>query len=515
MLFVRQKIFGLLLQSLLSCLLLLVGCAPGITLPTTKLLPLIPGDPETRSTPFIAWFQDLSLQGYVEEEYSVTGLANIYGYVNDAAQSPEVEVIEADLPYTTRILIRRPEQPGRFNGTVFLEVLNATAGWDGDPIWQSNFKHMTREGSVWVGVSAKPVTVDFLRDGWGKTSLLVRNASRYQSMSMPQFGQVWDMLSQIGVLLKTPGSGDTPLSDFGVKRIIMVGYSQSADYLVTYANSFYALAMTAYGSSVIDGFFISAGRPRAKHVTGPTDFTPESLAAGDARNLILTDAPVFRFQTQTEVIGFGTFRVRQSEWDNPMMRFYEMAGGSHVDTQINAIGGQALVRDLGLPSSFCPTPLLPYNPIAIGYVQSALLAGLDRWIWTGVEPPPSRFMDLVFPGGLAEIVLDTHGNAVGGVRPPQTEVPLGTYLPSNEGPGFCSLFGGFEPFDDHTLRSLYGNHEAYVSQMTRAIDDSEQAGFLLSVDAATQRRDAAAQVLDDHLPFTEKASKTLPAIRPP
>ena len=484
----RKNASQFLFVGLLSCLLPAIGCASAVSLPTTQLLPVVPGNPETRSTPFIAWFQDLSLVGYVEEEYSVSGLANIYGYVDDGAQSPEVEVIETDTPYTTRILVRRPAEPGEFNGTVFLEVLNATAGWDGDPIWQSNFDYMTREGAVWVGVSTKPNTVTFLRDGWASWPLVTRNASRYQSMSMPHFGQVWDMLSQIGLLLKTPGSGDNPLADFDVARIIMVGYSQSAGYQVTYANSIHPNAMTPSGSPVIDGYYIATGGATAKHVTGPTDTTPESLPVGDMRNFILADAPALRFQTQTEVIGFGAYLVRQSESDNPMMRFYEMAGGSHVDAELNFVGGQALVRDLGLPPSFCPDPLIPYNPIIIGFVQSALMDGLDRWIAYGTEPPASRFMDL----DGAQIVLDVHGNAVGGVRPPQIEVPLGTYLPNNTGPGFCFLFGGFDPFDDDTLRSLYRNHGRYVNQMARAIKHSEQEGFLLSEDAATQRRNAAA-----------------------
>jgi hypothetical protein len=444
------------------------------------------------SNGLLTWFQDLTEVGYVEEEYSVSGLANIYGYVNDAGQSPDVEVIEADVPYTTRILVRRPAAPARFNGTVIYEIMNATAGWDGDPIWQSNFEYMTREGAVWVGMSTKPVVVDFLRDGWAAWPLVTRNASRYQSMSMPHFGQVWDMLNQTGLLLKTPASPDNPLADFDVERIIMVGYSQSAGYQVTHANSFHSMATTPWGLPIIDGYFISAGGATAKHVTGPTETTPESLPFGDARNMLLSDAPSFRFQTQTEVVGFGAFAVRQSESDNPMMRFYEMAGGSHVDADINVIGGQALVRDLGLPPSFCPTPAVPYNPIIIGFVQSALLDELAQWVSYGTEPPASRFMDLSFPGGVPTIALDANGNAIGGVRPPQIDVPLGSYLPNNSGPGFCFLFGGFDPFDDDTLNSLYRNHGSYVSQLVRAIKHSEQEGFLLREDAATQRMDAAA-----------------------
>ncbi len=488
----RLKIPQLIFLGLLSCLLPAIGCASAVSLPTTQLLPVIPGEPETRSTPFIAWFMDLSLDGYVEEEYAVSGMANIYGYVDDAAQSPEVEVIDAEVPYTTRILVRRPVDPKRFNGTVIYEILNATAGWDGDPIWQSNFDYITRSGAVYVGMSTKPVTVDFLRDGWAAWFLNTRNADRYADMSMPHFGQVWDMLNQTGLLLKTPTSAGNPLADLDVERIIMVGYSQSAAYQVTHANSFYSDALTPDGKPIIDGYFISAGGDNAKHVTGPTDTTPESLPNEDARNKLLGSAPTFRFQTQTEVIGFNAYVVRQSEQDNPALRFYEMAGGSHVDAAINVIGGQALVRDLGLPPSFCPAPLLPYNPILIGYVQSALLEGLGQWISYGTTPPASHFVDLIFPGGVAEISLDAHGNAIGGVRPPQIDVPLGTYIPNNSGPGFCFLFGGFDPFDDATLNSLYRNHGQYVNQMTRAIKQSERDGFLLREDAATQRRNAAA-----------------------
>jgi hypothetical protein len=207
----KHKIPQFIFLALFSALLPVTACVAAVSLPTTQLLPVIPGDPETRSTPFIAWFMDLSLDGYLEEEYAVSGLANIYGYVDDAAQSPEVEVVEADVPYTTRILVRRPADAKRFNGTVIYEIFNATAGWDGDPIWQSNFDYITRSGAIWVGMSTKPNTVEFLRVGW-EAWFNDRNADRYQNMSMPHFGQVWDMLSQTGLLFKTPGSADNPKS---------------------------------------------------------------------------------------------------------------------------------------------------------------------------------------------------------------------------------------------------------------------------------------------------------------
>ena len=90
------------------------GHAAAAPLPTTQLLPVVSGDEETRSTPFIAWFKDLSVHGYIEEEFVVSGAANIYSYVNDANQ-PDVEVLKADVPYVTRMLVRRPEDPAKLD----------------------------------------------------------------------------------------------------------------------------------------------------------------------------------------------------------------------------------------------------------------------------------------------------------------------------------------------------------------------------------------------------------------
>jgi len=484
------------------CVVLIDGNTAVAELPSTQVLPVVPGDEATRSTPFIAWFQDLTEQGYVEEEYTVSGAADIYAYVDDIAQRPDVEVLTPDVPYVTRMLVRRPagcrghkrhwrhSKCRKFNGTVYVEVLNATAGWDGDPIWQSTHEYMIREGAAWVGLTTKPVTVNFLRDSWGQPPWPPRNASRYADLSMPEFGQVWDMLSQIGALLKTPDSADNPLAGFDVQRLVMVGYSQSAAYQVTYANSFHNSIQTAHGLPIYDGYYISAGGASAKHVTGPTSTTPESLPRGDERNLTRVDAPVIRFQTQTEVVNFPSYPVRQLEKDYPLLRFYEMAGGSHVDANLNAVGGQALVRDLGLPPSFCPAPAIPYNPIRIGYVQSAVMEALERWITRGIMPPASRFMELTMEAAETVLARDADGNAVGGVRPPRLQAPLGRYVESNTGPGFCGLFGGFEPFDDARLAELYPKRFSFFLQFNRAISRSQREGFLLRQDARALRKEA-------------------------
>src|SRR3954468_11661106 len=56
--------------------------------------------------------EDLSKVGYVEDEYLVSGKANVYTW---PAPGPAV-VRTPDAPYTTRILVRRPAKASRFSG---------------------------------------------------------------------------------------------------------------------------------------------------------------------------------------------------------------------------------------------------------------------------------------------------------------------------------------------------------------------------------------------------------------
>ena len=470
--------------------LLFAAATHAVDLPTTQLLEVVPGTPETRSTPFIAWDEDLSQDGYVEEEYLVSGFANVYEYTDDAARSSEVQVRDPDVPYTTRILVRRPESRRDFNGTVYLEVLNPTAGWDGDPIWQNTYEQILRSGSAYVGVTSKPVALNFLRDGWGSTpGFAERNNERYAGLEMPFFGQVWDILSEVGALLKTRRDPHNPLRGFKVKRIILVGYSQSVAYQVTYANSFHDIARMRNGKPVMDGYYLAAGGARGKNVNRPTP-EQESLPAGDPRNLVVVDAPVVRFQTETEIVNFPSYTVRQTEPEYPRVRTYEMAGGSHVDQVTNDLGGIALARDLGLPNfgAFCD---LTINPIRIGFVQSALLKVTDDWVRRKRKPPPSRLMDLATAeDGSVSVVTDADGNAVGGQRPPRIEVPLGTYLPTNTGGGFCFLFGGYQPFDQAQLDARYPSRRGYIWRVFYEAVRSLHERFLLPQDAVTLVREA-------------------------
>ena len=57
---------------------------------------------------------DLAASGYVEEEFFVSGRANVYDWAADGS----ISVRTPNAPYTTRILVRRPTASARFSGNV-------------------------------------------------------------------------------------------------------------------------------------------------------------------------------------------------------------------------------------------------------------------------------------------------------------------------------------------------------------------------------------------------------------
>src|SRR4029079_14656748 len=78
------------------------------------------------SVPFLAADRnlepmDLKKYGYVEEEFVVSGKANVYDWATDWT----VTVKTSGAPYGTRILIRRPADAARFSGNVVVELLNS------------------------------------------------------------------------------------------------------------------------------------------------------------------------------------------------------------------------------------------------------------------------------------------------------------------------------------------------------------------------------------------------------
>jgi hypothetical protein len=494
-------------------------------LPTTRLLPVVTessaGEPlsvEDQSTPFLAHLGDIGELGYVEEEYEMSGVGNIYDYVDNESQSSEVIISESNVPYVTRMLIRRPADPSAFNGTVYIEILNSTAHWDDDPIWRMSYPSFVEAGSAYVGITSDPLTINFLRNVWGESEFEVkgkiyesapRNRDRYQKLTMDRFGQVWDVLSQGAALLKEDANPENPMTGFGVERIIQTGYSQSAGFQKTYANVMHSRDVKEYGSAVYDGYYLGAGGFSAKQINPPPPGEGiDYVGANDLRRFVDVPVPVIRFQTETEMLAFfqaQTGRQLESgEPNSPQVRTYEMAGGVHVDLRLETTGLLIRERDMGFSAepATCPQPVIP---ISVSYIQSALLRATEAWVRDGTEPPRSQRIKLGTEtnarGKVVEVVVfDQNGNAEEGLRSPQLEVPLGQYIANpfallND----CFLNGGFVAFDEERFRELYPTDQDYLLATDRAISRAVADGIVLAEDADNLRQDmlADAGVVDD------------------
>ncbi len=138
-------------------------------------------------------------------------------------------------------------------------------------------------------------------------------------------------------------------------------------------------------------------------------------------------------------------------------------------------------------------------------VGDAALDALNGWVSEGTPPADSPLVTVI-PGTPNVIARDTYGNALGGIRLPQLEVPIGRFIGTGTPSAalFCRTSGGFDRFDgepagttpndvwnEPTLEQMYGNHGAYVSACVHAVDSIASVGFMLEPDAQIAKTGAA------------------------
>jgi hypothetical protein len=436
----------------------------------------------------IATTQDLASVGYVREEYFFEGTAVGNTPTGELASNGIWKLNEnGSEAYKTRMVVIRPRDAARFDGTAFVEWFNVTGGVDAGATWIGAHNQIIRSGAAWVGVTAQSVgvnggvpavqsdSIDIPAGG-----LSTSDPQRYGSLKHPGDLYSYDIFTQAGVAIRGQGSGPPPLGDLKVERIIAMGESQSAGRLTTYVNGVHPLV------DEYDGYLIysrgSTSAPLGDRQTGSSGpaIPPVVQIRADL------DVPVFTFETEYDVDVLKFVDARQA--NSAAFRSWEVAGTSHQDSY--SAGGYALT-DLGNgaaeagvldPSKAnggiinCTKPL---NAGAQYPVLSAALAHLERWVRDGTPPPEFGLIETTGNGDSAQIVRDDLGNARGGIRTPIVDVPLATNIgDASNTPAFCSVFGHTEPFETQTLTRLYPRGSTdYVNAFTRAADRAVQAGI--------------------------------------
>ncbi|AZG48247.1 alpha/beta hydrolase domain-containing protein [Gordonia insulae] len=427
---------------------------------------------------------NLAANGFQEIEYAATGVATRFTLSGMHAVDPSGKD-----EYTTRILVRRPQQDVDFTGTVVVEWLNVSSGGDAAPEYTYLAEELIRGGYAWVGVSAQYTgvmggagSVDGL-DTAGAPGLSGHDAQRYAGMYHPGDAYCYDIFASIGAALRSPDDSH-PLHGLSVRRLLGVGESQSAMALTTYANLF------ADRHKVFDGLLIHS-RAAGALPLGEVG-TALDVDAVFAREpvTIRTDLsiPVFIVQTETDVLtNFGFHRARQPDTDR--LRTWEIAGTAHAD--LHQIGPYEHM--LG-----CPTPV---NRGQQRLVLRAAIAHLRTWAEGGAPAPPPTAMPLELDTTLAppRFAVDTLGNVRGGVRTPCVDAPTEVLsgIVDADVPRICILFGSTTPIPAERLAAHYGDRDDYDRRYRAATDSAIEGGFILPADRAEALADARPDLIPD------------------
>lgn len=434
---------------------------------------------------------NVSQLGYTEDEYFFGGDAAGYKPTGKLKTNGKWRVKVADTqPFKTRMVVWKPTDPADFNGTVYVEWLNVSPGFDNPPDWLSAHNLMVREHAIWVGVSAQKASVDggeIRVDAGADTpppgGLKAVDAERYGGLEHPGDEFSYDIFTQGGVAVRGDGDGVNPLDGYDIKQMLAIGESQSAFRMTTYVNAVAPLA------KVFDGYFIhSRGAQAAPFGTSELGKPVKGMPAAVHLRTDL-DVPILNFETEGDLIVLGFTPARQKPSKN--IRFWEAAGTSHADTYFTLALGDATGD--GTPEKQMLNPAnatggrlnceTPNNSGGQHAIVMAALSALETWVSDGTAPPNSPRIKT--KGKNFEVVRDEHGIAEGGIRTPLVDVPIATN-DGEEGAGqtFCRLFGHMKPFDAATLAELYPNGSAdYVAAFDESADKTVQAGYWLQEEA--------------------------------
>jgi len=464
--------------------------------------------------------QDLSGVGYVEEEYLVCGFSNVYDF--DAGG--KVVVKTANAQYGTRVLVRRPVSPKKFSGTVVVELLNPTALYDLDFQWQFSRDYFIEHGDAWVGITSKPIAAKALKTFDPKRYAAVSWANPLpsdqtcpnpvsllpDSTPATENGLIWDIASQVGALLKS-SVAQNPLKGFPVKRLFLTGYSQTGGYVVTYANFIRPLpgALTDNKKPIYDGYLIGDG----DGILIPLSQCSAPVKPGDKRFVIKPRGePVISVVSQILWTGAGADR-KDSDSPKDRYRRYEIAGASHINRR--AISLWPKPENLVKAGITAPPPSCKefatygITDFPLEYFMSAAFANLDAWVKSNIAPPVAVRLKMnpahgswepTWPPTPPPLELDKHGNAIGGVRSPNLDVPVATYYAFStpvDGASalFCSLVGYKVPLKKDVISELYPTHESYVKKVTSKVDILVKARLLTKSDGQKIKNESAKAVV--------------------
>jgi hypothetical protein len=466
-------------------------------------------------------------------EYTISE-GKVHGELSPSEAIPGLDKAERNergrVAYSARIILIRPVDPKKGNGTLLVDVPNRGNAY-AEALYNSPHEMPFQSGNLEQGTG-------FLQDhgftvaevywelGKGADLPSFMDATTRRYVEGAGFAIMRDAADFLAHGTVDSAGKPNPLAG-SVKRVIASGKSQSGRFLKSFLLNGFNMAG---GHRVFDGMHIfvsgSGQLPILQTGAGPESsangiptFDDPDMRGVNEEPLALADLlgkvtargealPRMFFQNSTtdyyairtslsRTGGSGTVELPVPA----AVRIYDMASTSHVVVQRQAA------------CSMEP------NPLDWAPVSRALLLRLDDWLATNREPPESKLMPLApatsmgaalgAPSYLPNAVIqlprrDADGNALGGVRLPEAEVPLGTYaglnIPHSRG---CMLIGAYLPFaysresrsgqgdPRPSVSERYPTRDAYVDRIRSAARRLVGEGFMLPEDAAITIQQAA------------------------
>ena len=420
---------------------------------------------------------DLAAAGFVEEEYFLSGTANVY---EETGKPGKAKVAEKGWEYTNNIIVRRPADAADASGVVLVDILNASNGYPGEDHWRRLYDWCLDTGCTYIGLTSKPIQIDSLHHfdaeryaplSWDVPGAAPRTPitagadfEPFQAIEGTEEGLVWDITTQLGNLLEQDPSAIIGEVDPDVT--ILAGQSQSGVYLNTYTTYFDAALDQVNDGPLWDAYLNSVGGTIIRE-----------LRQGDGgfvtvpnRELELS-APMITVDSEADWGLFGEEGLG-AQPAQELRRHWQIPGSPHTWSASEVIPANEELLKAGRQARPEVTPewLARQNPYPLEPAIVAAVEALDVWVRDGVPAAANGY----FATEDGELVRDELGNAEGGVRYGLNRLPLARIDATTP----ADMQGTVEVFSRARFAQLYGTRAAYLERLGAELDKDIAAGYL-------------------------------------
>lgn len=451
---------------------------------TRELVPLLTGPVTAHGHQFNSTLTydeplDLSGLGFVEEEYFVSGRAAVYA--DDLSVAQEV-------PYTNRMIVRRPAEAATASGVVFVEILNPSNGYDAEGMWRRGWDYYLDQRHTYVAFSARPVTIDALKifdpvryaplswdlDPGHPHEPVDADFNPYGVVAGCEEGIVWDIITQAGRLLRDP-AGAPVLGGLTPRCLVLVGQSQSGQYLNTWLRYFHPTTPGLW-----DGFCCSVGSIIERPLRQEPVSANGLYAVVPRREAAPVEVPTLTITCEGDVnlyrLGLGIDNVAAPGLaDGPLRRHWCVAGAGHTEVTTPVMPSNAeAVRAGRRPRLMTPEQVAAGNVFPLQAAVTAALDAVVTWATTGTPAADSVFFEVDAAGGL---VRDADGNARGGLRYGLLQHPVATFTGSPTG----GTLGSLDLFDAGRVLASWPTLASYLDAVASVDRELQARGYLNEV----------------------------------